>query len=212
MAASTLIIKDVPYIQDNTKYTIVFDAKDAPMQYMLETTIPRAVVHDMTYLDGMAWSRAPHPRTEFDFRGHFSVRCSMTLEGESKNFLDELRLYRNFQSQAKGGILQNESLGFINKDKKNYVDRSDKFMYRGSRKKKKSKGARVKYDVSVAVTNGTSEDEGMYACFMEREHDRAYIATLVTQSMSAVYDRPTLEVVSCGGGRKFKAAKAGRRK
>ena len=69
-----------------------------------------------------------------------------------------------------------------------------RYIYRASRKLRGA-GGKYKYEMSVTVQNATREDEGMYTCRMEREEDRAYVSSWITQGPKQT--RPTVELISC---------------
>ena len=71
---------------------------------------------------------------------------------------------------------------------------SDRYIYRASRKLRGA-GGKYKYEMSVTVLNATREDEGMYTCRMERQEDRAYVSSWVTQGSRQT--APTVELISC---------------
>ena len=71
---------------------------------------------------------------------------------------------------------------------------SDRYIYRASRKLRGA-GGKYKYEMSVTVLNATRGDEGMYTCRTEREEDRAYVSSWVTQGSRQT--RPTVELISC---------------
>ena len=100
------------------------------MEYMLDTNLDKVTDYQMDYLDGIHWIRVPLPTLAFTHRGRFSVRCGCILDSERSSFTEQLSLYKNFfelrRPQTIGHLLS-ESLGLVNTERGNYVDRTNRY-------------------------------------------------------------------------------------
>ncbi|ELT94173.1 hypothetical protein CAPTEDRAFT_214147 [Capitella teleta] len=179
------------------KYITIFSAKNRPMQYHLTSIISNPTERHLEKLDGIVWKDVPQRSMFFEQSQTVTISCVADFESYSGE-TDELRLLRTQIERIRKnryGFIKTVPCGFVATRYGEYWEETSK-VWLTSRVLELDNGAN-RFNFTFKISNASQEDQGIFTCAAEREHDKTFVSSWVKQGRPG--SKPLIELVPCDG-------------
>ncbi|ELT87400.1 hypothetical protein CAPTEDRAFT_191591 [Capitella teleta] len=179
------------------KYVTIFSARNRPMQYHLTSIIPGPTERHLEQLDGIVWENVPRRSIVFEQSETVIISCVADFESYS-GYTDEMHLFSTQFTRIRKnryGFIKTRSCGHVHPAGDPFWEEAKNLWLTGS-VLELDNGAN-RFNFTIKISNASRENQGIFTCAAEREHDKTFVNSWVKQGRPG--SKPLVELVPCDG-------------